>query len=72
MATYTFTNVIADHTIEVSFVAEVLTITASAGLNGVISPVGAVAVNYGASQEFTITPDTGYVVDEILVDGSPV
>ncbi len=48
------------------------TITASAGANGSISPSGAVAVNHGADQSFTITPDTGYHVADVLVDGASV
>ena len=46
--------------------------TASAGANGAISPSGAVAVNSGASQAFTITPDAGYHVADLLVDGGSV
>ena len=38
------------------------TITASAGANGTIDPTGAVSVDYGADQTFTITPATGYHV----------
>ncbi len=72
MATYNFVNVIEDHTIVASFKVIVLTITASAGANGSITPLGDVSVNYGSDQEFTITPSTGYEVDEILVDGVPV
>lgn len=48
------------------------TITASAGANGSIDPEGAVTVGEGASQTFTIIPDPGYVVDDVLVDGSSV
>jgi hypothetical protein len=44
------------------------TITASAGANGSISPSGAVAVNQGASQTFTITPSSGYTVASVTVD----
>ena len=50
----------------------VRTITASAGLNGTISPSGAVPVNYGASQTFTFAPNTGYHVADVLVDGASV
>jgi hypothetical protein len=46
-----------------------LTITASAGQHGTISPSGPVSVNYGASQTFTFTKDNGYVVDTVTVDG---
>jgi hypothetical protein len=48
------------------------TISASAGANGAISPTGSVAVNYGSSQTFAITPDTGYYIASLTVDGSSV
>jgi hypothetical protein len=48
------------------------TITASAGSNGSISPTGAVTVASGASRAFTITPNTGYKVSNVLVDGASV
>ena len=48
------------------------TITASAGPNGTIAPSGAVVVNDGANAPFTITPNGGYHVDDVLVDGGSV
>lgn len=48
------------------------TITASAGPNGSISPSGSVTVNQGSNKSFTITPDSGYSIDDVLVDGSSV
>ena len=48
------------------------TITASAGANGSISPSGEVLVGYNADQSFTITPDPGYVVADVLVDNGSV
>jgi len=48
------------------------TITASAGSNGSISPLGSVRVNKGASQSFSITPNSGYKVSGVTVDGSSV
>jgi len=45
------------------------TINASAGSGGTISPTGAVNVNQGASQTFTITPSSGYVISAVNVDG---
>ena len=47
-------------------------IIATAGPGGSISPSGIVGVNYGGNKTFTITPDTGYMIGKILVDGSPV
>jgi prepilin-type N-terminal cleavage/methylation domain-containing protein len=47
------------------------TITASAGVGGTISPSGAVSVQGGASQMFTVTPAEGYLLESLIVDGSP-
>ena len=66
---YTFNNVIADHTISASFKIITFTITASAGANGSIDPTGAVSVDYGTNKTFIITPDGGYAIDDVLVDG---
>ena len=47
-------------------------IIATAGANGSISPSGNVIVNTGDAQTFTFTPDSGYEIDEILIDGSAI
>ncbi len=44
----------------------------SAGPNGSINPPTDVMVNVGGSQTFTFTPDAGYVVCNVLVDGRSV
>src|SRR5207245_3656886 len=72
VTTYTFTNVLANHTIAVSFAINTYTITASAGANGSISPSGAVSVNATDSKTFTIAANTNYHVADVLVDGSSV
>ena len=69
---YTFTNVQADHTIAASFTLSNYTITASAGTGGSIAPSGPVSVSCGGNQAFTITPDAGYHVLDVLVDGGSV
>ncbi len=48
------------------------TITATAGANGSISPSGEVSVEAGGSQTFTITPNEGYKIADVLVDGESV
>lgn len=48
------------------------TIIATAGDHGSIQPSGIVNVNYGQNQSFTITPDFGYEVEDVLVDGESV
>ncbi|MDM8541349.1 PilC/PilY family type IV pilus protein [Desulfococcaceae bacterium HSG9] len=51
-------------------------ITATAGHDGSISPSGnppgEVEVDYGTDQIFTFTPDTGYFVQEVIVDDDPL
>ncbi len=47
-------------------------ITASAGANGTINPLGTISVSYGANQIFTITPYSGYVIEDVLIDGNSV
>jgi hypothetical protein len=48
------------------------TITASAGAGGVIAPSGAQVVAAGSGLAFTITPNSGYHVASVLVDGASV
>ncbi|MCX6343751.1 MAG: carbohydrate binding domain-containing protein [Armatimonadetes bacterium] len=45
------------------------TITASAGANGTVTPAGTTTKDYGTSQAYTITPNTGYAIASVLVDG---
>jgi len=68
ISSYTFSNVVADHTIDASFAINTYTITSSAGANGAINPSGLVNVNSGASQSFNISPNTGYHIADVLVD----
>ena len=72
VSSYTFNNVTANHTISASFAVNTYTINASAGPGGSISPSGAVAVSGGTTQAFTITPNSGYRIADVLVDGSSV
>lgn len=48
------------------------TITATAGEGGKIAPTGATKVYKGTSKAFTITPNDGYHVDSLTVDGTAV
>lgn len=60
-------------TITVPFsVKEQYTITASAGSNGKISPSGSVKVMEGNDATFTITPNKGYQISQVTVDGKKV
>lgn len=48
------------------------TITAIAGIGGSISPKGFAEVDEGGEISFTITPDSGFTVKEVKVDGNNV
>ena len=48
------------------------TIKATAGAGGSISPSGNVSVREGRDQTFTITPDQGYTVSDVKIDGESV
>jgi hypothetical protein len=69
IASYTFTNVTANHTISASFSVRTYTITASAGTGGTISPSGTVSLTYGGGQPFTIAATGGYSISDVRIDG---
>ena len=51
---------------------KVATITSTAGANGRISPAGRSYLAKGGSLTFTVTPATGYAIDQVQVDGQSV
>jgi hypothetical protein len=53
-------------------IPKVHTFTVTAGTHGTISPNGKVEVVEGTNQTFTITPEKGYEIDKVLVDGEEV
>jgi hypothetical protein len=65
---YPFTNVTAKHYIHALFASNLI-INAGAGPGGSINPPGLVAVNYNANAIFTITPNAGYHIANVLIDG---
>lgn len=74
VTTCSFRGVDADHTIEAVFTRADVTysITATAGANGRMSPSGVVSVSQGANQSFTFSPNSGYEVFDVRVDGVSV
>jgi hypothetical protein len=46
------------------------TITATSGSGGTISPSGSVLITQGGTQRFDFTPNSGYEIDRVTVDGS--
>ena len=69
---YTIQNVTTEQTINATFTQISYTITASAGNGGTISNVGSTSVNCGDDITYTITPDEGYMISDIEVDGQSV
>ena len=72
LTSYTFDDVTGDHTIETSFEINSYTILPSAGNHGSISPGLSQLVDHGSDLTFNFTPDIGYHVADVLVDGSSV
>jgi hypothetical protein len=70
--TYTFNNIVQNHTIEAGFAINTYTITATTSGNGSIDPEGEVVAEHGSTQVFTLTPDEGHFIDHIMVDAEPV
>ena len=69
---YTIESVREDHEIVATFAISVFTIKASAGPGGKVTPSGTITVNYIPNLTFTITPDEGYEIKDVIVDGVSV
>ena len=73
VTSYSFYTIGKNFTLSASFVANGYTITASTtSANGTISPVGPTPVSSGGSQTFTITPNAGYKINYVAVNGASV
>jgi len=59
-------------TVGATFAANEYKIIATAGNGGNISPSGSVIVNHGENKTFTITPNEGYSIEDLIVDGQSV
>lgn len=59
----------SDREVTATFMLNTYTITPTAGANGSITPGVPQTVDFGASLAFTITPDAGYTVADVGVDG---
>ena|GEM_PF-3605883 len=70
-AEYTFTAE-ADVDLVAVFTIKTYVVTSTAGENGTVDPEGETVVDCGDDLLFTFTPDEGYGVDQVTVDGAPV
>ncbi len=68
ITSYTFSRINGNHTITATFAINIYTITVQQSSGGTISP-GTSFVTYGGSKTFTITPNTGYHISGVNVDG---
>ncbi len=72
VSNYTFSGITSDHTISVFFKVITFEISGSSDTGGSIDPSGDVLVTYGSKQTFTVTPDSGYKILDIKVDGNSI
>lgn len=49
-----------------------ISVTATAGIGGLISPSGVQSIAFGSSASYTITANEGFVIKQLLVDGVAV
>lgn len=68
---FVFNDVVADHTIAATCKLKEFVITPTAGPGGTITPAVPTTVTYGGSQKFDFTPNPGYAIDNVTVDGVP-
>jgi uncharacterized protein (TIGR02145 family) len=59
-------NITSNKSVTATFAINSYTITSSAGAHGTITSTD--TVNYGSNKTFTITPDDGYLISDVLVD----
>ena len=70
---YTLSNIQSDQVVTIEGLKfNTVDITASAEVNGTISPEGTIKVPVDNTQRFDITANLGFVVDDVFVDGISV
>lgn len=68
-SSYTFNDISDNHTISATFRRTSVSIDTEAGEGGNINPEGTVDVDYESDITFTITPETGYHISDVEIDG---
>jgi hypothetical protein len=69
VSSHSFTNIQANHTLAAFYSDQRFRIVATAGSHGQVDPHDTVYVLGGDDRTFLMTPDPGYYVDSIVVDG---
>jgi len=68
---YSFSNVTTSHTIHATFGVKYLQVATQPGPHGTISPTNPL-VAYGSNQTVIITPDLGFLISTVRVDGANI
>lgn len=69
VTSYEFQNIAGNHAIEACFELKQFEITSSANEGGSIEPFGNIVVDCGENLLFEISPDTCYIIKDVLIDG---
>lgn len=72
VSSYRFQNVTGDHSIQASFTPITHVITTSSTEGGEVDPGGEITVNQGDSETFSLVPDGGCYLTDVVVDGKSV
>ena len=72
ITSYTFTDIQSSQTITAYFTTITYSITVTQTANGSISPGTTSRIQPGTTRTYTITPNSGYHVETLTVDGAPV
>ncbi|GBC59362.1 hypothetical protein DENIS_0301 [Desulfonema ishimotonii] len=72
VARFTLNQISADHTLEIFFALESYTVTVSAGQGGIITSDLSLTAVCGADRTFEVTPQSGWRIADVRVDGQSV
>ncbi len=72
ISSYTFTNVTSAHTLSATFKHITFNVSATSNSGGSITPPGITSVIYGTDQTYLITPDIGFRIADVIVNGQSV
>ena len=67
-----FTDVIADHAVQVMLSRTQYQIEAQSSPHGTITPAGTIEVSCGTNKTYSMAPDQGYYISSLLVDNEEV
>ncbi|KPA13989.1 secreted protein containing PKD domain protein [Candidatus Magnetomorum sp. HK-1] len=73
LSVYEFKSISDNHTLSISFkLAEKYIISSSAGIGGNIVPEGIININENKTKIFKITPQTGFILQDVIIDNQSI